>query len=100
MPTSAEYTGMTIFASVAALMIYGAKRKAMMLPTADEQAWLDAQLATPPGQKLTQEEQKWLDKQMQDAQDAEMLDDARQAAYAPGEGSSPHPSPAKTKKGK
>ena len=63
-------------------MIYAAMRSAQlakMQPTAAEQAWLDAQLATPPGQKLTAEEQKWLDKQVQDAEDATMLDDARQA---------------------
>lgn len=65
-----------------------------MQPTAEEQAWLDKQLATPkmgrqdsPG--LTQEERSWLDKQIEKAEADERLDDARQAAYAPGEGSSP-----------
>ena len=47
-------------------------------PTAAEQAWLDSQLATPRS-NLTPEEQKWLDKQIQEANDADMLDDARQA---------------------
>lgn len=81
MPTSSETYGIIVFVSASALMIYSAVRKSMMVPNAAEQAWLDAQLATPitPGQKLTAEEQKWLDKQMQDAQDEEMLDDARQA---------------------
>ena len=76
---SSEVVGAVLFASVASVMIYAAKRSKAMLPTAAEQAWLDSQLATPPGQKLTPEEQKWLDKQVQDVQDAEMLDDARQA---------------------
>mmetsp|Transcript_23995 Transcript_23995/g.61249 ORF Transcript_23995/g.61249 Transcript_23995/m.61249 type:complete len:102 (-) Transcript_23995:283-588(-) len=65
------------------------------MPTDEEQAWLDEQMRTPrptalsPGSQVSEEEQKWLDKQIQGAEDADMLDDARQAAYAPGEGSSP-----------
>jgi len=65
-----------------------------MQPSAEEQAWLDKQMATPkmsrqesPG--LTHEERSWLDKQIEKAEAEERLDDARQAAYAPGEGSSP-----------
>mgnify|MGYP003330633263 CR=1 FL=1 len=49
----------------------------------EEQAWLDAQLATPmPPEscgKLSQDAQKWLEKQMQNEEDKDMLDDARQA---------------------
>ena len=78
MVKGSELVGAAIFCFGAGLLIYAKKRSAAMLPTAAEQAWLDAQLATPPGQKLTADEQKWLDKQLQDAQDAEMLDDARQ----------------------
>jgi hypothetical protein len=53
-----------------------------MQPSAEEQAWLDAQLATPrgpPSSTPSAEEQRWLDKQIQDAESADMLDDARQA---------------------
>ena len=42
---------------------------------------LDSQMATPRSNP-TPEEQKWLDKQIQEATDAEMLDDARQAGTA------------------
>ena len=40
-----------------------------------------AQMATPktPRSGLTAEEKEWLDKQVQDAEEKEMLDDARQA---------------------
>ena len=82
--------GAALFTTASAIMIYGAHRKNSMLPNAAEQAWLDAQLATPPGQKLSADEQKWLDQQVQDVEDSEMLDDARQAgACAP-----PPPEPA------
>ena len=60
------------------MVIYRAKRKHLMRPTAEEQAWLDAQLATPRG-NISADEQKWLDKQIEDAETADMLDDARQA---------------------
>ena len=46
-------------------------------PNAEEQAWLESMMATPRS-NLTLEEQKWLDKQIQDTDDAERLDDARQ----------------------
>ena len=86
--------------SAAALLLYSARQRLLAmqnLPTAEEQAWLDEQLKTPrapvlsPGSQVSEEEQKWLDKQIQDAETADMLDDARQAAFAPGEGSSPNP---------
>ena len=79
-----DIVGAALFTTASAIMIYGAHRKNSMLPNAAEQAWLDAQLATPPGQKLSADEQKWLDQQVQDVEDSEMLDDARQAgACAP-----------------
>ena len=116
---SAEVGGAAIFIAGAAALIYRAKAIAASKPTAEEQAWLDKQLATPKNpNELTLEEQSWLDKQMKDTEDADMLDDARQAgmlarqsacvapqtpiaarvfchapprcaAFAPGEGSSP-----------
>ena len=77
--SSPDIAGAAIFASGAALLVYAAKRKAAMLPNKEEQAWLDAQMQTPAHLKLSDEENKWLDKQVQDAEDQEMLDDARQA---------------------
>ncbi|KOO26954.1 hypothetical protein Ctob_002646 [Chrysochromulina tobinii] len=77
------------------------QRRLAMLPTDEEQAWLDEQLRTPrppcmsPGSQVSDEEQKWLDKQIQNVETEDMLDDARQAAYAPGEGSSPKKPPSK-----
>ena len=87
--SNAEMVGAALFGSASALMIYGAKRAAM-LPNAEEQAWLDDQLASPATpSKPSKEEQKWLDAQLKTQDDNDMLDDARQAAFAPGEGSSP-----------
>ena len=111
------------------------QRRLAMLPTDEEQKWLDEQIITPrppcmsPGSLVSEEEQKWLDKQIQNVETeevrlcpaaavrvhsfsrsllvrfhrfwfasiarAQMLDDARQAAYAPGEGSSPKKPPSK-----
>ena len=74
------------------------------LPSKAEQAWLDEQIRqqsegngepTPGTTTKLQaqipdaDEQKWLEGQIASAEDSEMLDDARQAAFAPGEGSSP-----------
>ena len=72
-----------------------------IVPTKEEQAWLDkqiagsttataktaAELAT---QVPTADEQTWLDAQLKVVDDEEMLDDARQAAFPPGE-TSPDP---------
>ena len=57
------------------MVIYRAKR---MRPTAEEQEWLNQQLASS-ATGLTPEEEKWLDKQVRDAEAEDMLDDARQA---------------------
>jgi hypothetical protein len=50
------------------------QRRLAMLPTDEEQAWLDEQLRTPrppcmsPGSQVSDEEQKWLDKQIQNVE--------------------------------
>ena len=86
--------GIFSVAAGAFALYYMYKLRQARMPTAEEQAWLDEQLATPrppvlsPG-GLSEEEQKWLDKQVTASEEADMLDDARQAAFAPGEGSSP-----------
>ena len=73
-----ELVAFGALAAAAVMVITFAKKKSLMQPTAEEQAWLDQQLASPV-HGLTAEEEKWLDKQVANAEDADMLDDARQA---------------------
>ena len=73
-----ELVAFGALAAAAVMVITFAKKKRLMQPTAEEQAWLDQQLASPV-HGLTAEEEKWLDKQVANAEDADMLDDARQA---------------------
>jgi len=96
MPSTQTLVTVAAAAGVAAAVVYILRQRQLArMPSDEEQAWLDEQLRTPrpsvmsPGSQVSDEEQKWLDKQIQDAETADMLDDARQAAYAPGEGSSP-----------
>ena len=73
-----ETLALAAVALTAVMVIYRAKRKHLMRPTAEEQAWLDQQLASS-SSGLTLEEEKWLDKQVSIAEADDMLDDARQA---------------------
>ena len=64
--SASEVTAVGLSLSVALLFSLYARRKAAITrPSAEEQAWLDAQLATPmPPEscgKLSQDEQKWLE---------------------------------------
>lgn len=80
--------------------------------TSEDQARVDAHLdgfaaganagAGAPSTGLSADEQAFVDEQIKKADDEDMLDDARQAAFAPGSGTTPDPSrPAKGfKKGK
>ena len=81
MPSASETSAAAVFAGGVALLVFYAYRKnALMQPTAEEQAWLNSQMATPRSPaKPNADEQAWLDKQMKDQEEAEMLDDARQA---------------------
>ena len=54
------------------------QRRLAMLPTDEEQKWLDEQIITPrppcmsPGSLVSEEEQKWLDKQIQNVETEEV----------------------------
>ena len=77
MPSSTSYLIAVGGAAVlgACLWYYDRLRR---LPTAEEQAWLEQQMATPkptvlsPGSQVSEEEQRWLDKQIDDAATADV----------------------------
>lgn len=79
MPKTLSNVELIGFLSVVGVgLLFRTMKQRSNLPSEAEQLWLNEQLATPRS-NLTPEEQKWLDKQIQEASDAEMLDDARQA---------------------
>ena len=113
MPSTETLLKLTAAAAAAAAIIYVLQRQmatsdSPYLPSKAEQAWLDEEIrkqaeavsSSPlkqpsakrtPSQVPDAAEQKWLDNQISNAEDTEMLDDARQAAFAPGEAGSGSP---------
>lgn len=78
---NATEIGLAVFAVGAGALIANAKRR--MLPSDEEQAWLDQQCASAARKQPSDDEQRWLEDRMKDSADADMLDDARQAGAQP-----------------